>query len=63
MTTEKSDELYTEQEAQRRAETALRAAFNAPHKPQSEMKIGKAKASRGKSPAAPARKARAKKRG
>jgi hypothetical protein len=34
---------YSAQEAQRRTEAALRAAFNAPHKPQSEMKVGKSK--------------------
>jgi hypothetical protein len=40
----KKDEAYSEEEARRRAETALRAAFNAPHKPQSEMKLGKSSA-------------------
>jgi hypothetical protein len=35
------DDQYSEQEAQRRTEAALRAAFSAPHKPQSEMKLGK----------------------
>jgi hypothetical protein len=39
-TSTKSDEQYSEQEAQRRTEAALRAAFSAPHKPQSEMKLG-----------------------
>jgi hypothetical protein len=37
----KSDDQYSEEEAQRRTEATLRAAFNAPHKPQSEMKLGK----------------------
>jgi hypothetical protein len=38
--TPKSDQ-YAPEEAQCRTEAALRAAFNAPHKPQSEMKLGK----------------------
>jgi hypothetical protein len=42
---------YSDQEAQRRTEAALRAAFNSPPKPQSEMKLGKRKASRPNSPA------------
>ena len=58
-----SEEAFSEQETQRRTEAALRAAFSAPHKPQSEMKLGKAKASRGKSPGARKRKSQAKKRG
>jgi hypothetical protein len=37
------DDQYSEQEAQRRTEAALRAAFNSPPKPQSEMKLGKSK--------------------
>jgi hypothetical protein len=32
---------YSDRETQRRAETALRAAFASPPKPQSEMKLGK----------------------
>jgi hypothetical protein len=44
MDDKKSDDQYSEQEAQRRTEAALRAAFTAPHKPQSEMKLGKSKA-------------------
>ena len=35
------DDQYSDQEAQRRTEAALRAAFNTPPKPQSEMKLGK----------------------
>ena len=41
---------YSAKEAERRTEAALRAAFSAPHKPQSEMKLGKAKVSRAKKP-------------
>jgi hypothetical protein len=44
MDDKKSDDQYSEQEAQRRTEAALRAAFNTPAKPQSEMKLGKPKA-------------------
>jgi hypothetical protein len=44
------DEQYSDRETQRRTEAALRAAFNAPHKPQSEMKLGKRRAKAGKSP-------------
>jgi|GEM_PF-4235917 hypothetical protein len=40
-TSTKSDDQYSDQEAQRRTEAALRAAFNTPPKPQSEMKLGK----------------------
>jgi hypothetical protein len=47
---------FSDSETQRRTEAALRAAFNTPPKPQSEMKLGKRKASRGKSPAASKRK-------
>lgn len=36
-----ADDRYTDEETRRRAEAALRAAFKAPHKPQSEMKLGK----------------------
>jgi hypothetical protein len=39
----KSDDQYSDQEAKRRTEAALRAAFNTPAKPQSEMKLGKSK--------------------
>lgn len=41
---------YSQKEAQHRTEAALRAAFNVPHKAQSEMKLGKAKAKATKSP-------------
>jgi hypothetical protein len=34
---------YSDTEAQRRTETALRAAFNTPHKTYEESKIGKRK--------------------
>jgi len=40
---DKKDERYSNQEAQRRTEAALRAAFNTPPKPQSEMKLSKAR--------------------
>jgi hypothetical protein len=43
------DDQYSEQETQRRAEKALRAAFASPPRPQSEMKLGKPRAKRGKS--------------
>jgi len=43
MAGKKSEDQYSEQEAQRRTEAALRAAFNTPPKPQSEMKLGKSK--------------------
>jgi hypothetical protein len=33
----KPDDQFTEQEAQRRAEAALRAAFNTPHQPMKEI--------------------------
>jgi hypothetical protein len=46
----KSDERYTEQEAQRRTEAALRAAFSTPHKTYEESKLGKP---RGKRPVSP----------
>jgi hypothetical protein len=46
-----SKDEYSEQEAQRRTEAALRAAFSAPHKPQSEMKLGKRKSKPKKSSA------------
>jgi hypothetical protein len=45
-----SEDTYSEQEAQRRFETTLRAAFNTPHKPQSEMKLGKRRGKSSKSP-------------
>jgi hypothetical protein len=38
----KSDDQYSEQEAQRRFEAALRGARLVSHKPQSEMKLGQA---------------------
>lgn len=34
---------YSDQETQRRAEAALRAAFKTPAKPQSEMRLGKSR--------------------
>jgi hypothetical protein len=40
---------YADEEAQRRTEAALRAAFNTPPKPQSAMKLGKRKAESSKS--------------
>jgi len=56
MATRKDDNQYSEQEAQRRTEAALRAAFSAPHKPQSEMKLGKSRAKPKKSPVSSATK-------
>ena len=50
MTDKKSNDQYSEQEAQRRTEAALRAAFGAPHKNQAEMKLGKPRAKPKKSP-------------
>jgi hypothetical protein len=47
--TKQPNDQYSQEEAQRRTEKALQAAFGAPHKPQSEMKIGKSKAKRAKS--------------
>jgi hypothetical protein len=44
------NDRYSDQETQRRTEAALRAAFSKPPKPQSEMKLGKRKVSRTKSP-------------
>jgi hypothetical protein len=46
----KDDEKFSDAEAARRVETALRAAFNAPHKTYKESKIGKRKALPRKSP-------------
>jgi hypothetical protein len=37
----KSSDHYSDQEAQRRVEKALRAAFSTPHKTYEESKIGK----------------------
>jgi hypothetical protein len=42
---------YSDEEAERRAAAALRAAFSMPPKPQSEMKLGKPKGKPHKSPA------------
>jgi hypothetical protein len=39
----RKDDRYSEQEAQRRFEAALRGARMVGHKPQSEMKLGKRK--------------------
>jgi len=38
---DKDSDQYSEEETRRRVERTLRAAFSAPHKPQSEMKLGK----------------------
>jgi hypothetical protein len=54
MAARKSDDQYSEEEAQRRTEAALRAAFHTPAKPQSEMKLGKPRAKTKKSPASQA---------
>lgn len=58
MNDEKTDR-YSNQEAQRRFDAALRGARVVGHKPMSELRIGKVKASRGKSPGAGKRKAQA----
>ena len=44
MKTAAKDDQFSEAETRRRAEAALRAAFNTPPKPQSEMKLGKPRA-------------------
>jgi hypothetical protein len=46
----KSDDAYSAKETEQRAETALRAAFNAPHKTYDESKIGKRRAKPTESP-------------
>jgi hypothetical protein len=48
-----ADDRYTSEEAQQRFEAALRAGLNMPPKPHSEMKLGKTRGKRGKSPAKP----------
>jgi hypothetical protein len=45
-----SDDSFSDEETQRRAEAALCAAFNKPSKPQSEMKLGKPRAKKSASP-------------
>jgi hypothetical protein len=52
----RDSDSYSEQETQRRTEAALRAAFGAPHKPQSEMKLGKPRGKVKKSPSKSTRK-------
>ena len=47
--TERGDQ-YSDQEATRRVEKALRAAFSTPHKTYEESKIGKGRPKRRKSP-------------
>jgi hypothetical protein len=42
----KADEKYSDDEAQRRAEKALRAAFSTPHRTYEESKVGKRKVAR-----------------
>jgi hypothetical protein len=44
MPDKKSDDQYTEEEATRRTNEALRRALTSPPKPHSEMKVGKRKA-------------------
>jgi hypothetical protein len=44
MTQKKSNDQYSDEEATRRMNEALRRALTSPPKPQSEMKIGKRKA-------------------
>ena len=40
MATKRSDEAYSDKEAEQRATAALRRALSTPYKPQSNMKIG-----------------------
>jgi hypothetical protein len=56
-------EQFSEQQATRRTEAALRAAFRMPHKTYEESKLGKRKASRGGSPDARQGKSQVKKTG
>jgi hypothetical protein len=44
----RSDESYSDKEAERRATDALRRALSTPYKPQSEMKVGPAKKAKAK---------------
>ncbi len=53
MKTKPSDDSYSAQEAQSRFEAALRGAQLVGHKPQSEMKLGKPRGKKAKSPAKP----------
>jgi hypothetical protein len=50
MTKDGLEKTYSEEETTCRVESALRAAFNTPSKPQSEMKLGKPRGKPGKSP-------------
>jgi hypothetical protein len=52
----KDSDLFSQAETARRAEAALRAAFNTPPKHQSDMKLGKPGASRPKGPTKSTRK-------
>jgi hypothetical protein len=54
------EDRYSDQEATRRTESALRAAFSAPHKTYEESKIGKRKA---RQPASPGKRKPVKKSG
>jgi hypothetical protein len=62
MATSKSDDQYSKEETRRRTEAALRAAFNTPAKPQSEMKLDKKRRPAEASPR-PASRKQPKKRG
>jgi hypothetical protein len=57
----KSDADISQREVERRRDDVLRVMLRTPPKPQSEMKIGKRKPSRSKSPQARKRRAQAKK--
>jgi len=46
----RDDEKFSNAEAARRTEAALRAAFNSPHKTYEESKLGKRRAKPSKSP-------------
>jgi hypothetical protein len=47
---QKFEDAYGEEEAQRRTETALRAAFSTPHRTYEESKVGKRRHKRAASP-------------
>jgi hypothetical protein len=50
MNTKRPDEQFSEQETARRRDAVIKQMINTPPKPHSEMKIGKPRAKRGKSP-------------
>ena len=54
----KPEEPYSQQEAQKRFEAALKGAMNTPHKPNEELKLGKSTAKRSGRSDRPARRKR-----